>query len=226
MTSPSSDPAPAPAPSHREAKKARTRAALIEVSQRLFAEKGYAATTLEEISEQVDVRPQTLLRYFTSKADLALAPMTSAHAELRRYLDDPDRTVDTLTIWREYMRRESHEMESPTSEAISSYVHNLREFRRWADRDPVLVAMVSDVERQLRTVLAGSLARDRGVEPDDLHSTLVAALLVAGRLAVYERWLDRAPDAASLMGDQLAVVDYAVTSLPLESAGQLLTIAT
>ena len=213
------------APSHREAKKARTRAALIEVSQRLFAEKGYAETTLDEISAEVDVRPQTLLRYFSSKAALALAPMTGAHDELRTYLDDPERSVDTLTVWREYVRRESQEMEAPTSQAISSYVHNLREFRSWADRDPVLVAMVSDVERRFREMLASSLARDRNVEPDDLHSTLMAALLVAGRVAVYERWLDRVPDAESLTEDQLAVVDYAVASLPAHEAAHLSTIA-
>lgn len=211
--------------SHRERKKARTRAALIEVSQRLFAQQGYSETTLEDISEQVDVRPQTLLRYFESKAHLALAPLTSAVDELRHYLEAPDRRVDTLTVWREYMRRESSEMVAPTSEAISSYVHNLREFRRWADRDPVLVAMASDIERRLRELLASSLAHDRGVEPDDLHSTLVAALLVAGRLAVYERWLDREVDGGSLVEDQLAVIDYAVRSLPRRSAQRLLTVA-
>lgn len=211
--------------SHRERKKARTRAALIEVSQRLFAEQGYSETTLEDISEQVDVRPQTLLRYFESKAHLALAPLTSAVDELRHYLEAPDRRVDTLTAWREYMRRESSEMVAPTSEAISSYVHNLREFRRWADRDPVLVAMASDIERRLRELLASSLAHDRGVDPDDLHSTLVAALLVAGRLAVYERWLDREVDGGSLVEDQLAVIDYAVRSLPRRSAQRLLSVA-
>ncbi len=211
--------------SHRERKKARTRAALIEVSQRLFAEKGYGETTLEDISEQVDVRPQTLLRYFESKAHLAVAPLTGALDELRHYLEDPNRQVDTLTAWREYMRRESSEMVAPTSVAISSYVHNLREFRRWADRDPVLVAMFSDIDRRLREMLASSLAHDRGVDPDDLHSTLVAALLVAGRLAVYERWLDRDVDGGSLVEDQLAVIDYAVRSLPRRSARRLLTVA-
>src|SRR5437868_12741688 len=74
--------------SHRERKKARTRAALIEVSQRLFAEKGYAATTLDDICDDVDVRPQTLLRYFDSKAHLALAPLTDSLELLRRFLED------------------------------------------------------------------------------------------------------------------------------------------
>lgn len=215
----------APPVSHRERKKARTRAALIEVSQRLFAEKGYSATTLEEICEEVDIRPQTLLRYFDSKAHLALAPMTDPIEELRRFLTDPARAVDALTAWREYMRLEAEEVTSPTSETTTSYVANMRAFRHWADRDPVLVAMSSDVERQLRELLGAALAHDRGVEPDDLHSTLVAALLVAGRTAVYERWLSRDPDTESLVDDQLAVVDYVVRSLPRQSARRLLKVA-
>ncbi|MBG7606290.1 MAG: hypothetical protein IZT58_16960, partial [Actinobacteria bacterium] len=59
-----------------------------------------------------------------------------------------------------------------------------------------------------------AMARDAEVESDDLHSTLVAALLVAGRRAVWDRWMARGPDTGSLVDDQLAVVDYAVASLP------------
>ncbi len=55
-------------PSLRERKKAKTRAALIEASQRLFARRGYTRTTLEDISAEVDITTQTLLRYFDSKA--------------------------------------------------------------------------------------------------------------------------------------------------------------
>jgi AcrR family transcriptional regulator len=212
---------PVAPPSHRERKKAQTRATLIEVSQRLFAEHGYTATTLEEISEVVGIRTQTLLRYFDSKAQLALSPMIDTVHELRRYFDDPARPLDTLTAWREYMAIEAQEVSAPSTAALTSYVHNMREFRRWADRDPVLVAMSSDIDRQLRDVLAAALARDGRVGPDDLHSTLVAALLVAGRTAVYERWLDRDPDTVSLIDEQLAVIDYAVASLPRPDVGHL-----
>ncbi|RLE17461.1 MAG: hypothetical protein DRJ50_14040, partial [Actinobacteria bacterium] len=61
----------------RERKKAKTRAALIEASQRLFATRGYAGATLEDISAEVDITTQTLLRYFVSKTQLALAPLTA-----------------------------------------------------------------------------------------------------------------------------------------------------
>ena len=88
----------------RERKKARTRAALIAVSQRRFAENGYHETTLDEISAEVGVRPQTLLRYFESKAHLALAPWTEQLALLQRVLGDPRRSAPTVDIWRELVK--------------------------------------------------------------------------------------------------------------------------
>ena len=138
------------------------------------------------------------------------------------YLSDPERTTDTLTAWRWYLRREADEVASPTSGVTARYLQNVRAFRQWTDKDPVLIATSSDIERSLRDALAHALATDRGVPGDDLHSMLVAALLVAGRSAVWDRWLDRPPESGSLEDDLLSIVDYAVESLPRSSARRLL----
>lgn len=206
----------------RERKKAKTRTALIEVSQDLFASQGYSETTLDDISSRVDLTTQTLLRYFESKAHLALAPLMIPLERFERYLASPQRTVDTLAAWRWYVQLEATEATHPTTALTATYVANLRAFRQWIDRDPVLVARLADLELWLQGVLARSLAADAGAEPDDLHSTLVAALLVAGRRAVWDRWVARSRDTDSLVDDQLAVVDYAVTSLPRRGARHLL----
>lgn len=210
------------ATSLREKKKEKTRTALIEVSQRLFAERGYDETTLDDISAEVDITTQTLLRYFESKAQLALAPLTSPLTQLERFLAAPDRTFATLAVWRWYVGIEATEATHPTTNTVATYVANLRAYRQWVDKDPVLVAHLSDVELWLQEVLASNIARDAGAEPDDLHATLVAALLVAGRRAVWDRWLARDRDTDSLVADQLAVVDYAATSLPRGGAQGLL----
>jgi AcrR family transcriptional regulator len=213
------------APGLRERKKAKTRAALIEVSQRLFAGQGYIETTLDDIAAEVDVTTQTLLRYFQSKAQLALTPMVAPLEEFERFLHAPDRTVGTLTAWRLYVRLESQEAAHPSTETTATYVANLRAYREWIDKDPVLVANLADVEIWLQGVLAKAMAHDAGAEADDLHSTLVAALLVAGRRAVWDRWLARNRDTDSLVDDQTAVVDYAVGNLPRSGADDLLAAA-
>ena len=54
-------------------KKDRTRRQLAEAAAELFYEKGYTATTVDEIVAAGDVSPRTFFRYFPTKEDLVVA---------------------------------------------------------------------------------------------------------------------------------------------------------
>ena len=54
-------------------KKQRTRQRLAEAAAELFYERGYDATTIDDIAAAVDVSPRTFYRYFPTKEDLVVA---------------------------------------------------------------------------------------------------------------------------------------------------------
>lgn len=62
----------------RERKKLRTRRELTETALRLFIERGFEETTLDELVDTVEVSKRTFFRFFSSKEAVALA----AEAEL------------------------------------------------------------------------------------------------------------------------------------------------
>jgi AcrR family transcriptional regulator len=57
----------------RQAKKLQVRETIRRQAFRLFAERGFAATTVEQIAEAANISPRTLFRYFPTKDAIVLA---------------------------------------------------------------------------------------------------------------------------------------------------------
>jgi AcrR family transcriptional regulator len=62
----------------RATSKARTRQRLLDEAERLFRERGYAATSLEQIAEAADVTKGAIYGHFASKEDLLLSAIEAA----------------------------------------------------------------------------------------------------------------------------------------------------
>ncbi|HET9967811.1 MAG TPA: TetR family transcriptional regulator [Streptosporangiaceae bacterium] len=60
----------------RERKKLRTRRALADAALRLFTQKGFDATTLEEVAEEAEVSKSTFFRFFPAKEAAAIEAET------------------------------------------------------------------------------------------------------------------------------------------------------
>ncbi|WP_083974193.1 TetR/AcrR family transcriptional regulator [Kitasatospora mediocidica] len=71
----------------RERKKAQTRQLLRDVALRLFAEHGFAGTTVTEIAEQAGVSERTFFRYFDSKESVLLPDLVELFDQVEAELD-------------------------------------------------------------------------------------------------------------------------------------------
>lgn len=73
------DPGSEPRPDWRERKKAATSSRIRACALRLFRERGYEATTVEQIAAAAGVSHMTFFRYFPAKEDVALSDGYDPH---------------------------------------------------------------------------------------------------------------------------------------------------
>jgi AcrR family transcriptional regulator len=147
----------------RERKKQQTREGLAAAAVDLFIERGYDATTIEDIAAAVDVSPRTFFRYYPTKEDVIVDLLRAGVVDL---------------VERAAAR--------PASEPLAT---SLREAARgWADLTPEAATRLLMLSRVLQAspCLQPRFDRQRRVGLDDLEQ------LVADRLGV-ERGVDPRP---------------------------------
>jgi AcrR family transcriptional regulator len=189
-------------PALRERKQRRARQQAVEVASRLFMERGYDETSLEDIANEAEMSVSSLLRYFGSKEQLALANHADLLESFRRHLADESKP--TIQRWRDFIVDQA-----ATLRSFSSY----NDERQLILSVPGLLRQLSRIQLDQQDALAAAFAREAGVDPDeDLYGRLLAALLVAGNEAVYLQWL-RSGGKRDLPAMCLAVVDFAATRL-------------
>jgi AcrR family transcriptional regulator len=101
------------APAKHTSKAERTRAAVLAAAETLFAARGFEATRLEDVAEQVGIRRASIVYYFRDKRDLyesvLLDVFTGLLAEVRTVLDGTgplaERVEGAVSAWVDYVAR-------------------------------------------------------------------------------------------------------------------------
>ncbi|MBX7431838.1 TetR/AcrR family transcriptional regulator [Mycobacterium sp. Y57] len=92
MTAADVQPAPTPAAARGERRRARTRAAILDAAEVVFARDGYDGARIEEIAEAADVSVGSIYTHFDGKRGLYLQLVDRAltlFADYMRRVDDP-----------------------------------------------------------------------------------------------------------------------------------------
>ncbi len=192
-----------PASTLRERKKAKTREKIVSVALRLFADDGYATTTIARIAEAAEVSPRTVATYFPAKEDIVFDLSEMTKERLATAIAERPEGVDTMTALREWLLRERdlfeehHELMGCQQKVI--------------DNEEALRAHERAIVREFELVLADGLAVDLAQEPTDLEPRLAAAAAMAVFDLLGDERRERAEGELPPLDEQLEKLDQALT---------------
>ena len=157
----------------RERKKHATRIAIRDAAMGLFAERGFAGTTMDQIAEAADVSRATVFTYFATKEDIVYGDASSAVDALAAALRE-NAADGTIAIVRDWLGQHAGWIEPELVLQLAL-----------AREVPVVGArrlqLYGDVER----VIADALVAELGPR-EQLAAQLAAASLVAAVRTVEE----------------------------------------
>jgi AcrR family transcriptional regulator len=166
----------------RERKKQRTRQAIVEAATRLFAERGYADTTLAEVAEEAEVALSTIFNYFPGKLDIVFAMLDALiESAQARIVERPDEETASHAVLA-WVREVLPDLEKPYTETIRRSDEIIRS-------DPDLVAAERLRGALLEDEIALGFARDLGEEPPGVRSRMMAAIALGGMVDVWNDWI-------------------------------------
>ena len=183
----------------RERKKLKTRQSIQREAFQLFAEKGFDATSVDQIAAAAEVSASTFFRYFPTKEDVVVTeeydPMLAV-ALRARPLDEPildairravtDLVGQLLAADREELLFRAHLMETV----------------------PTLRARLMDEQLRSQDAVSALIAERTGRPPGDLEVTCAAAMIIAISSSVVRHWVRRGgtDDLAELFDRHLGLL--------------------
>lgn len=185
---------PSEAPSLRERKRAEAKAKVAAVAIALFAERGFAAVSVDEICAAAEVAPRSFFRYFPTKSDVLLEPTREIAEQLDALLAAVPTDVDDAVALADAIRQ------------LGAYV--LEHWERFAqffavalETSSLRLSPLGHIAARDKQITARLLARHEAPPAADWR----ARLLVARSMAAFRIWVEDV--WASEVDDPLAHLD-------------------
>ncbi len=166
----------------RAESKERTRQRLLAEAERLFRERGYAATSLEQIAEAAEVTKGAIYGHFTSKEDLMLTAIEAARDATPDYvamLNDRSRSL------RERLAQFSRAVATEDPADAAELAMFLEFFAALLRAPDALQRYSSGLERRLQE-LAGTDTDEPSAQNTTVQAWAIGHALVVG-LQIYQR---------------------------------------
>ncbi|MEO3973625.1 TetR family transcriptional regulator [Streptomyces sp. CAU 1734] len=179
----------------RERKRLRTRRALVETALARYARDGFERTTLDDLTDDVEISKRTFFRYFASKEDVALAPEKEFWTAFLDVLREAELSGPVLGTLHRTLITSLERMEE-------EWEHRFAESRRLVEKTPALSAQslqhcaeTSDAVLELLSVRLGPLgplvAHDGGPDGpgmDELRLRIALEITVAAFRCALHAW--------------------------------------
>lgn len=170
--------------SRRERKKLQTRQALKTNALRLFAERGYDATTVQDITEAADVAPRTFFLHFASKEDVLIGDWRQDVEAFGVALRARPADEDVLISVREVVRSQLFDPAVPDEE----HLHRTR----LLSENPALLGRIFERYTEIEDIISRNIAERAGLDPDtDAYPPFVSACAISavrvGSMVWYRR---------------------------------------
>jgi AcrR family transcriptional regulator len=190
----------------RQRKRIRTKQMVQKEALRLFAQKGYDQTTVEDIAHAAAMSPRTFFRYFPSKEDVVLWDEYDERPwpEVFRIQADEDPFAQLILRVREIFAEVYHNDPQLLLERI-----------KLSFAVPEVRARFLNAQLTLIGPYMQQMADTVGAERDDLQLPVMLAALYAAILVAVEHWQrhDGREDLLQLFDDAIAALAAAATDL-------------
>src|SRR5690349_6382760 len=200
----------------RERKKQRTKRAVMDIALRLFSEKGFDATTVEEICAEAEISPSTFFRYFATKEAAAFPDEQERVAVVERVLRN--RTADEslhATIRRAALMLVDHDLD-----AKGDFEARLELMAR----EPAILAYATQSQNEAAEIFTQILAEQLELDPQtDLRPRLIVGAAFAAEGSVWTAWAggEADGDLRALVNEAFDLTDAGLAAIDIAPASSV-----